>query len=151
MISRLFPTESFDIPAPMAASLSMLRQISGGEKKGGIFRPPAQTRPIMHCAVFATVSFFSLVFKIHASRSWLFHEFLCKGNQMAICLKFVKNALRISLPPSFLTGPLKPLQNKKGQKNLGYPTKKQSFYKEKDCIFVGYPNFFLALLILKRL
>ena len=25
---------------------------------------------------------------------------------------------------------LKPLQNKKGQKNLGYPRKKQSFYKE---------------------
>ena len=30
---------------------------------------------------------------------------------------------------------LKPLQDKKGQKNLGYPRKKQSFYKEKDCFF----------------
>ena len=46
---------------------------------------------------------------------------------------------------------LKPLQNKKGQKNLGYSKKKQSFYKEKDCFFFGYPNFFLALLILKQL
>ena len=27
---------------------------------------------------------------------------------------------------------IKPLQNKKGQKNLGYPRKKQSFYKEQD-------------------
>ena len=36
---------------------------------------------------------------------------------------------------------LKPLQNKKGQKNLGYPRKKQSFYKEKDCFFLGYPKF----------
>ena len=25
---------------------------------------------------------------------------------------------------------------------MGYPTKKQSFYKEKDCFFVGYPKFF---------
>ena len=33
---------------------------------------------------------------------------------------------------------LKPFQNKKGQKNLRYPTKKQSFSKVKDCFFVGY-------------
>ena len=33
---------------------------------------------------------------------------------------------------------LKPLQNKKGRKNLGYPRKKQSFYKEKDCFVLGY-------------
>ena len=45
---------------------------------------------------------------------------------------------------------LKPLQNKKGQKNLGYPRKKQSFYKGKDCFFLRYP-IFLALLTLKRL
>ena len=37
---------------------------------------------------------------------------------------------------------IKPLQNKKGQKNLGYPRKKQSFYKEKDCFFSGTPKFF---------
>ena len=37
---------------------------------------------------------------------------------------------------------LKPLQNKKGQKNVGYPRKKQSFYLEKDCFFLGYPTFF---------
>ena len=37
---------------------------------------------------------------------------------------------------------LKPIQNKKGQKKLGYPRKKQSFYKEKDCFFSGTPNFF---------
>ena len=41
---------------------------------------------------------------------------------------------------------LKPLQNKKGQKNLGYPRKKQSFYKEKDCFFLGYPKFFCPFL-----
>ena len=40
---------------------------------------------------------------------------------------------------------LKPLQNKKGQKNLGYPRKKQSFYKEKDCFFLGYPTSFSAV------
>ena len=37
---------------------------------------------------------------------------------------------------------LKPLQNKKSQKNLRYPTKEQSFSLEKDCFFVGYLNFF---------
>ena len=38
---------------------------------------------------------------------------------------------------------LKPLQNKKGQKNLGYPSKKQSFYKKKRLLFFsGTPNFF---------
>ena len=41
---------------------------------------------------------------------------------------------------------LKPLQNKKGQKNLGYPRKKQTFYKEKDCFFFGYPKFFWPFL-----
>ena len=25
---------------------------------------------------------------------------------------------------------------------MGYPRKKQSFYKEKDCFFLGYPKFF---------
>ena len=38
---------------------------------------------------------------------------------------------------------IKPLQNKK---NLGYPRKKQSFYKEKDCFFLGYPKFFWPFL-----
>ena len=38
---------------------------------------------------------------------------------------------------------IKPLQNKK---NLGYPRKKQSFYKEKDCVFLGYPKFFWRFL-----
>ena len=42
---------------------------------------------------------------------------------------------------------IKPLQNKKGQKNLGYPRKKQSFYKEKDCFFLGYPKFFWPFLL----
>ena len=41
---------------------------------------------------------------------------------------------------------LKLLRNKKGQKNLGYPRKKQSFYKEKDCFFLGYPKFFWLFL-----
>ena len=49
-------------------------------------------------------------------------------------------------PPPQTFQPLKPSQNKKGQKNLGYPTKKQSFYKEKDCFFVGYPKFFWPFL-----
>ena len=38
---------------------------------------------------------------------------------------------------------LKLFQNKKGPKNLRYPTKKQSFYKQKDCFFVEYLNFFV--------
>ena len=33
-------------------------------------------------------------------------------------------------------------QNKKSQKNLGYPTKKQSFYKKKTAILSGTPIFF---------
>ena len=41
---------------------------------------------------------------------------------------------------------LKSLQNKKDQKNLGYPSKKQSFYKKKDCFFVGYPKSFWSFL-----
>ena len=41
---------------------------------------------------------------------------------------------------------LKLLQNKKCQKNLGYPRKKQSFYKEKDCFFLEYPKFFWPFL-----
>ena len=41
---------------------------------------------------------------------------------------------------------LKPLQNKKDQNNLGYPRKKQSFYKEKDWFFLGYPKFFWPFL-----
>ena len=32
---------------------------------------------------------------------------------------------------------LKPVQNKKVQKNLQHPTKKQSFSKEKDCFFLS--------------
>ena len=41
---------------------------------------------------------------------------------------------------------LKPLQNKKGQKNLGYPTKKQSFYKEKRLLFCRVPQIFWPFL-----
>ena len=52
----------------------------------------------------------------------------------------IDNPLIKPSPPKVIA--LKPSQNKKGQKNLGYPTKKQSFYKEKDCFFVGYPKFF---------
>ena len=37
---------------------------------------------------------------------------------------------------------LKPPQNKKGQKNLGDPRKKKSFSLQKDCFFLGTPNFF---------
>ena len=40
------------------------------------------------------------------------------------------------------TALLKPFQNKKGQKNFRYPTKKQSFSKKKDCLFVGYLKLF---------
>ena len=42
---------------------------------------------------------------------------------------------------------LKPFQNKKGQKHLRYPTKKQSFSLEKDCFLVGYLNFFWPFLL----
>ena len=41
---------------------------------------------------------------------------------------------------------LKPLQNKKDQKNLRYPPKEQSFSLEKDCFFVGYPKYFWPFL-----
>ena len=41
---------------------------------------------------------------------------------------------------------LKPFQNKKGQTNLRYPTKKQPFSLEKDCFFVGYLKFFWPFL-----
>ena len=40
------------------------------------------------------------------------------------------------------TGSDKAVSKKKGQKNLRYPTKKQSFYKEKDCFLSGTSNFF---------
>ena len=43
-----------------------------------------------------------------------------------------------------LTIKIKWFQNKKGQKNLRYPTKKQSFSKEKDCFFSGTSNFLIA-------
>jgi hypothetical protein len=46
---------------------------------------------------------------------------------------------------------VKPYQNKKGQKYLRYPTKKQSFSLEKDWFFDGYLKKFMAVLILKRL
>ena len=46
---------------------------------------------------------------------------------------------------------LKSVQNKKGQKILGHPTKKQSFYKEKRLLFCWVPQIFLALLILNKL
>ena len=45
---------------------------------------------------------------------------------------------------------LKPFQNKKGQRDLRYPTKKQSFFRE-GLLFCRIPQIFLALLILKRL
>ena len=48
-------------------------------------------------------------------------------------------------------GLLKPLQNKKGQKNWGTRQKSSPFIRKRDCFFVGYPKFFLALLTLKRL
>ena len=41
---------------------------------------------------------------------------------------------------------LKPFQNNKCQKNLRYPTKKQSFSLERDCFFVGYLKFFWPFL-----
>ena len=37
---------------------------------------------------------------------------------------------------------LKLSQNKKGRKNLRYPTKKQSFFLEKDCFLSGTSNFY---------
>ena len=53
--------------------------------------------------------------------------------------------LQLSLYKAFFSNMmLKPLQNKKGQKILGYPRKKQSFFSR-------VPQIFLALLIQKRL
>ena len=37
---------------------------------------------------------------------------------------------------------IKPLQNKKGQKNLGYPKKSSLFISEKTAFFSGTPNDF---------
>ena len=37
---------------------------------------------------------------------------------------------------------LKPLQNKKGQKNLGYPQKSSLFPYKRSAFFAGTPNFF---------
>ena len=45
---------------------------------------------------------------------------------------------------------LKPLQNKKGQKNLGYP-KKAVFFLIKGLFFSRVPQVFFVFLILKRL
>ena len=45
--------------------------------------------------------------------------------------------------PSSANSALKPVQNKKGQKNLGYPTKKAVFFPYKRTAFLsGTPNFF---------
>ena len=60
--------------------------------------------------------------------------------------QFIKLSGRI-----FTKKNLRPLQNKKGQKNLGYPRKKQSFSLIKGLLFSRVPQIFLALLILKRL
>ena len=66
-----------------------------------------------------------------------------KHNQVPFLLLFAPARNHVS----YLKGKhhlkiLKPFQNKKGQKNLRYPTKKQSFCLEKDCFFVGYLKFF---------
>ena len=39
---------------------------------------------------------------------------------------------------------IKPLQNKKGQKNLGYPTRKQSFFFIKALLFYRVPQIFFV-------
>ena len=41
-----------------------------------------------------------------------------------------------------LTYSLKPLQNKKGQKNLGYPKKSSLFPYKRTAFLSGTPNFF---------
>ena len=46
---------------------------------------------------------------------------------------------------------LKPLQNNKGQKNLGYSRKKAVFFLIKGLLFSQVPQIFFALLILKWL
>ena len=53
-----------------------------------------------------------------------------------------------SFPQKPVVNLLKPLQNKKGQKNLRYPRKKQSFSKERDCFCVGQKNILVHMNIL---
>ena len=75
-------------------------------------------------------------------------QYLYKGkkNSMTsnvLLLYFAMGKLKLKLKCWQL---LKPLQNKKGQKNLGYLTKKQSFYKEKRLLFCRVPQFFWPFL-----
>ena len=54
----------------------------------------------------------------------------------------IKDCLAIVLCNRKNVNDLKLLQNKKGQKNLGYPRKKQSFSYKRTSFFSGTPNFF---------
>ena len=70
-------------------------------------------------------------------------SFIFRPAIIFILAGFIKNLIKCFLNyVIFSESFLKPSQNKKGLKNLGYPTKKQSFSLEKDCFFVGYPKFF---------
>ena len=98
---------------------------------------------------FATVFFSRVHFRKHFREPSFITFFAC----LKWCSFPGKKPSHSSFPKGFFQYILilKPLQNKKGQKNLRYPRKKQSFYKEKDCSFSRVPQIFLALLILKWL
>ena len=73
------------------------------------------------------------ILKITYKLSWCLIEIVTFKESLFQLESFRDIFLFFPLPPNRL---LKPLQNKKGQKNLGYLRKKQSFYKEKDCFFL---------------
>ena len=69
------------------------------------------------------------------SKSYGWSHFLCKARK-----------LFLMRGNEFCFWILKPYQNKKAQRNFRYPTRKQSFSKEKDCFFVEYLKFFWPFL-----
>jgi hypothetical protein len=65
-------------------------------------------------------------------------DLICALRQPSICtvkMNSMSSEVQNQENISFISNLLKPLQNKKGQKYLGYLTKKQSFYKEKRLLF----------------
>ena len=87
----------------------------------------------------------------HASRKLLSDFCCCRVRLLIIVLNNELLIPRLSrkgltIVKVVIKKGLTPLQNKKSQKNLRYPTKEQSFSLEKDCFFVGYLNFFWPFL-----
>ena len=87
----------------------------------------------------------------HASRKLLSDFCCCRVRLLIIVLNNELLIPRLSrkgltIVKVVIKKGLTPLQNKKSQKNLRYPTKEQSFSLEKDCFFVRYLIFFWPFL-----